>query len=180
MTHPWISSHSDNIAQASPTINSANNELEPHGPSTFSPLNESQTDVGVDRPTLSLRRLKRKLTKEKGKQRSHDIRKKSRIDNPTVQEHGKNKYLNSAVPFFANAQVGNAAVASTGYVGLGGKKKKKNRDDGQADGASTVLHEAVTKQAVVDSRVADYTQADAMLKELLSEKRHTLLPWNGL
>jgi hypothetical protein len=178
-----ISSHSESEAQTSPTINSLNNEFsELHDASTRSLLNGSQLDVGyVDRPMLSRRELKRKLAKEMGKQRSHDIRKKSRIDNPTIQDHGKKKYLDSAVPLFTNAQIGKAAVASTGYVGLEGKKKKKvgKGKGGQVEGRAAVLHEDITEEMVA-SGVVDYSQADAMLKELLNEKRHTLLPWDGL
>jgi len=148
-------------------------------PSTHSPLNGGRTDV--DLPILSRRALKRKLTKEKGKQRSHDIRKKSRIANPAIQEHGKKKYLDSAVPIFTNAQVETAAVASTGYVGLGGKKKKKvgKWGGGQVEDGAAVLHADITKE-VGDGSAVDYTQADAMLQELLGEKEHTLLLWDGL
>ena len=150
------------------------NETNPFaGPSSLTP------DVAPTQPTLSRRELKRKLTKEKGKQRSHDIRKKSRIANPTIQEHGKKKFLDSAVPFFTNAQVERAAVASTGYVGFGGRKKKKVGKGGQVEDGAAVLHEDIRTE-VADGGAVDYTQADAMLKGLLSEKGYNLLLWDGL
>ena len=99
------------------------------GINSYGPQLAGQTDTGhIDQPPApTTRELKRKLMKEKDKQRSHGIRKKSRIDNPTVRTHGIKKYISSANPLFMDMQTGQARVASTGYVGLGVRKQKVKR-----------------------------------------------------
>jgi len=173
------------------------------GINSYGPQREGQTDAGhIDQPpALTKRERRQKLMQEKGKQRSHGIRKQKRIENPTIRTHGIKKYISPATPLFMDTQVGQARVASTGYVGLGGRKQKvekgevhekerkedgkeMGKENGWVKGSMAVAHTGAngeTNEAACDSENgADYRKADAMLRELLGENGYDLLKWNGL
>ena len=129
----------------------------------------------VDQPLASLSRneRKRKLTKERAKERSHE----SRIDNPKIKDHAIKKYMDSATPLFKDAHTEKATVASTGYVGLGGGKKKVEKDKAHR---KNTKEEGKGKVIMPDvDGVADYSKAEAMLQELRG-KGYDLLKCNGL
>lgn len=122
-------------------------------------------------PALTNKEMKWKLKKEKDKERSHENRKKRRIDNPNAQEHGKKKYIDSATPLFKDAGIETAAVASTGYVGLGGRKRKAEKDE---------AHGKNKEDNGVVQPLADYSAAEALLQKLRGEKGYDLLKWKNL